>query len=100
MNYSNETLGYKKRLEDRLTNALKARITDLGLVNSGQMRDSTKAFVDFTDDGLSIRISSTDYFEFLDSDYDITDYCLDLPDISELLTDLYGEMVLDLFFND
>ncbi len=84
----------------RLEKLMKKRIIDLGLIDTGEMRDHTFVIPDY-EGGFTI--DSTAYFKFLDKGtkyidaYDISDYVLNSKefndDVEKILGDDYGRYI-------
>lgn len=100
MKYSNKTNTKLNDLQALITKELKARIKSLGLVDSGLLLNSTMVNIKFTNDGLDIELKSTDYYKYLDSDYDITDYVMKQNNVSDLMDDVFGLMMMDILLKD
>lgn len=100
MKYSSTTKSKLNDLQALITKELKARIKSLGLVDSGKLLDSTIVHIKFTNDGLDIEVESTDYYKYLDSDYDITDYVLKQKNVSKLMDEVLELMIDDILFTD
>lgn len=90
----------KNKLQQLITKRLKIRIKSLGLVGSGKMLSETEAKVIFTNDGIDIDVESTTYFKYLDGEYNIIDYVLNESDVDKAITDLYGQMIIDMLMGD
>lgn len=100
MKYRSNTISKKAVLTRELSSALKDRIKQLDLIDTGEMLNSTSVVIDFTIDGLDIQVNSTDYYKYVDGKYNITDYVLDSRHITNLIEELYGEMIVDMFMMD
>lgn len=100
MKYSNKTNTKLNDLQALITKELKARIKSLGLVDSGLLLNSTMVNIKFTNDGLDIELKSTDYYKYLDSDYDITDYVMKQNNVSDLMDEVFGLMMMDILLKD
>lgn len=100
MKYSNELKNDIQRLSKMITNELKNRIKQLDLIDTGRMFSITESDIKFTMDGLDIEITTTDYYKYLDGDYDLTDYVFNLPNISNLINSIYGDMVVEIIMNE
>jgi len=100
MKYSSKTNSKLKTLQKLITKELKARIKSLGLVASGKLLDSTIVHIKFADDGLDIELESTDYYKYLDSDYNITNYVLEQNNVSKLMAEVFGLMIEDMLMED
>jgi len=85
----------KSDLANLITVELKNRITALGLVNSGAMLSATKAIVRVNASNLDIEVESEDYFPYLDGEYNITDYVMELDSVSSLLDELITSIAID-----
>lgn len=82
---------YKKsmdRIAKKLTTLLRKRIKQLDLIDTGLMYDSIEVVVD---SGTSFSIITTDYFKYVDGNYDIIDYVLN----SKEFTDYAAESLTD-----
>ena len=95
MKYSNDTEKVKLNLERQLTDLVKIRIVDLGLVDSGTMLNESRVTLDYTINGIDINFSSTDYFKYINDRYDIINYVIRDKKIDDQLVDLFGRMVVD-----
>lgn len=100
MNYSGELNSKKNGLANLITNRIKQRITDLDLIDTGLMLDISTCVIEFIEDGLDIKIQSTDYYVYVDGNYDLTNYIIDQPDIDMMIKDIIGDMVIEYLFND
>lgn len=100
MKYSNELISKLKILSDLITKGLKDRINQLNLIDTGRMFSITESDIEFSDDGLIINITTTDYYKYLDGRYNLTDYVMDDPSISNMMTDIYGDMVIEIMFDE
>ena len=100
MKYSSKTNSKLNDLQKLITKELKARIKSLGLVDSGKLLDSIKVHIKLSDDGLDIDLESTDYYKYLDSDYNITNYVLEQNNVSKLMSEVFGLMIEDMFMED
>lgn len=95
MKYSKETERVKLNLERQLTELVKKRIVDLGLVDSGVMLKESKVTLDYTTNGIDINFISTDYFKYVSGKYDIINYVIRDKNIDDQLVDLFGRMFID-----
>lgn len=100
MKYSNELISKLKVLSDLITKGLKDRINQLNLIDTGRMFSITGSDIEFSDDGLIINITTTDYYKYLDGRYNLTDYVMNDPSISNMMTDIYGDMVIEIIFDE
>lgn len=100
MKYSNDTERVKLDLERQLTDLVKKRIVDLGLVNSGTMLNESRVTLDYTSNGIDINFISTDYFKYVNDKYDIINYVIRDKKIDDQMTDLFGLMVIDFIMLD
>lgn len=100
MNYSNELISKLKILSDLITNGLKDRISQLDLIDTGRMFSITESDIEFSDDGLIINITTTDYYKYLDGRYNLTDYVMNNPSISNMMNDIYGDMIIEIMFDE
>lgn len=89
----------KKYLEDLITVEIKNRIKQLKLIKTGKMLDSIKSNIVFNSDGYFVDITSTDYFDELDYKYNMINYVLALPKVSNGIADLFAEILIDKSFN-
>jgi hypothetical protein len=85
----------KSSLEILITNALKARVKQLGLVDTGKLVGSIKCTLQFTSAGFDVNVDGVDYFKYLDGDYNIVDFVLSSKFVSDAITNLYADMVLN-----
>ena len=95
MKYSKETERVKLNLERQLTELVKKRIVDLGLVDSGVMLKESRVTLDYTTNGIDINFISTDYFKYVNDKYDIINYVIRDKNIDDQLVDLFGRMFID-----
>lgn len=95
MKYSKETERVKLNLENQLTELVKKRIVDLGLVDSGVMLKESRVTLDYTTNGIDINFISTDYFKYVNDKYDIINYVIRDKNIDDQIADLFGRMVID-----
>lgn len=100
MKYSKDTERVKLDLERQLTDLVKKRIVDLGLVNSGTMLNESRVTLDYTSNGIDINFISTDYFKYVNDKYDIINYVIRDKKIDDQITDLFGLMVIDFIMLD
>lgn len=100
MKYSSRTRLFKAKLEDEITKGVKARIKDLDLIDTGKMLNTFNAQVNFEDDGLDMKFTTTDYFKYQDGNNNITDYVLDSAKIVDMMEELFGMMIEDKFMED
>lgn len=56
-----------------LTTGLKQTITQLGLVNTGKLRDSIIVYIDINSDVILIDVTSEDYIKYLIEPYNIVE---------------------------
>lgn len=100
MKYSSKTNRKLKELETLITRELKARIKSLDLIDTGLMYETTEAHLMFTQDGLDIVIVTTDYYKYLNSDFNIENYVMGLNSVSNLMDEVLGLMIEDILFED
>lgn len=100
MTYRSSTRLLKAQLEDAITKGVKDRIRQLDLIDTGKMLNSFDAQVNFEDDGLDMKFSTTDYFKYQDGYNNITDYVLDSPKIVNMMNELFGAMMEDIMMQD
>lgn len=100
MKYSSRTRKLKADLEFELIKDIKARITQLDLIDTGKMLNTFDAKISFEDDGLDMKFSTTEYFKYVDGNYNITDYVLDSKKIRNLMDEVFAMMIDDMFMED
>lgn len=100
MEYSRKTKNKLNELEKLITKELKDRIKSLDLIDTGLMYNTTEARVKFTDDGLDIEIETTDYYKYLNSDFNIENYVMGLNNVSVLMDEVFSLMIDDILFED
>lgn len=83
-----------KKYEVLLTKELQNTIRDLGLVDSGKMLNVTKVIIEYDKD-LDINIDSTDYFNFVDEKYKITDIWLSKSITENIIKDMMIDIMED-----
>lgn len=69
-------MAYRKswdRIASKLQKLLKARIKQLGLIDTGLLYDSISVY---PDGDSSFIVKAEDYFKYLDGDYNIISYCV------------------------
>lgn len=82
------------KYEVLLTKELQNTIRDLGLVDSGKMLNVTKVIIEYDKD-LDINIDSTDYFNFVDEKYKITDIWLSKSITENIIKDMMIDIMED-----
>ena len=82
-----------KQLEKDVTKALKDRIINLDLIDTGLMLSKTHSKITIRGFDLDLNIKSTDYFKYLDGDYDIVDWVLNLPSIINQVSEIQTELM-------
>lgn len=100
MKYSARTRKLKADLEFELITDIKARIAQLDLISTGKMINTFGVEINFDDDGLDIEFSTTEYFKYVDGNYNITDYVLDSKKIKDLMDEVFAMMIDDMFMED
>lgn len=100
MAYSSRTRLFKAKLEDEITKGIKARIKDLDLIDTGKMLNTFDAQVNFEDDGLDMKFTTTAYFKYVNGNYNLTDYVLDSSKIRNMMDELFGMMMEDMMMED
>lgn len=100
MNYSIETNSKKNNLELLITKGLRNRIKELDLIDTGTMLSTTVCYISYKDDGLDIKVQSTDYYMYMDSEFNITNYIIETQQVSNMLDDLFGDMIMDIIMED
>lgn len=83
-----------KKYEVLLTKELQNTIRDLGLVDSGKMLNVTKVIIEYDKD-LDINIDSTEYFNFVDEKYKITDIWLSKSITENIIKDMMIDIMED-----
>jgi len=86
----------KNALQVEMQREYKARIKQLGLIKSGRMLNDLTVVVTLNDDGFISHVKSTDYFPEVDELHGLTDYIINLPEIGNLMANLYGEIIIDI----
>lgn len=86
----------KKRLElEKLINDnLKLRIKELNLIESGNLYNNIKCVITIDTNGFNIDILSPDYYAYLDNEYNITNYVLNIQKIENKMLDLSSEITM------
>jgi len=69
-----------------LTNSLKQTITQLGLVNTGKLRDSIIVYIDVKSDTVLMDVKSEDYIKFLIEPYNIVETWVEKPGFKDALS--------------
>lgn len=92
---SGEVNKLRSQLVKLITDELKTRIKSLGLIDTGDMLDSTKAVVRIGSAGLDIEIESEDYYVYVDGEYNITDYVMELDSVTNLIGELVTTIAVD-----
>jgi hypothetical protein len=100
MKYSNTVNKMRFDLQARFTKGLKQRIRDLDLIDTGATLRQTESRVIINDDGVDFDVDSTDYFKYLDGNYNIVDATLASREISDLMSELIGQIMLDELMED
>lgn len=100
MKYSSKTNRKLNELQTLITKELKARIKSLDLIDTGLMYDTTEARLRFTDDGLDIEIDTTHYYKYLNSDFNIANYVMELNSVTNLMDEVLSLMIDDILFED
>lgn len=100
MKYSNAVDKLRYKLQERFTKGLKDRIKYLDLIDTGKTLRVTEARVIIKGDGVDFDIDSTDYFKYLDGNYNIVDATLASREISDLMSELIGQIMMDELMED
>ena len=90
----------KIELEKMITDELKLRIKTLGLISSGNLYNSIKCVVILDKNNFEITIESPEYYTYLDEQYNITNFVLNIERVETLITDISTyQQLIDINFN-
>lgn len=86
----------KRELESLIERLIKERITELDLIDTGALYDSISVEVIGGQNDFNIDISSVDYLEYLDAEYDIIDFVLSKKEVTDFIAEYAFDTLEDL----
>lgn len=81
-------------LDNELTKLIRDDIKRKGLVDSGRLLASIKVTSNVVDDNISIDIQAEDYFQYLDSRYNILSDVMNSNGWADVIGQITGEIAL------
>lgn len=91
---TNEIEKNRIELERLINDNLKLRIKELNLIESGNLYNNIRCVITIDNTGFNVDILSPDYYFYLDNEYDITNYVLNIPKIENKMLDLSSEITM------
>lgn len=90
----------KEKLENDITVKIQDRIVQLGLVDTGLMRDSVHCILRDTGDGFVVDVYGVNYMSILDAQYGFINYVINDDVIINNIIDIYGDMIVSYLKED
>jgi|GEM_PF-5292738 len=76
------------RIENRITDLVQDEIRRKDLIDTGLMLNSVETVISLENGELDMEVTSTDYFKYVDGDYDIVSDALETSTFKSILSDI------------
>ena len=86
----------KRGLENLIERLIKERIKELDLIDTEALYNSISVSISDSQNDFKIDISSVDYLEYLDERYDIIDFVLSKPEVTDAIAEYVFDTLEDL----